>query len=323
MSIILHPLSATALWLTLDSMPASYTSCPADTATPFFATPKAADYLAQHFPYIPYPYHVLVSQGRRNATRGFRFHRLSSHWQDIPTYQVMPGLFLPSPEATLATLAPGLSFHELVYLGSCFCSSFRFNPATEAGIAPREPLTSPAKLERFVKTFPAFRGQKVLRPALPFIFEGSESPPEVFMAMIMRLPACRGGFALDEIMANLSYLPSPRALEIAKRGHLRPDLMMLSGTKLLALEYDSDSIHLSSDQAARDEAKRLALEADGFKVISIRPSHLADSHYMGQVADEIKRYFSIRIRPPADSFYQAQTQLFHMDRSLSQFLIFE
>ena len=93
------------------------------------------------------------------------------------------------------------------------------------------------------------------------------SPPEVFMRLVLGLPARLGGFGLSGSVMNKRIKPSKRAKALAGRESLVPDLY-LPDCKL-DIEFDSNAEHLTARQATLDATKRMALESDGLKVITV------------------------------------------------------
>lgn len=320
MKLFLHPLSAISFWLATPLSPAKLKRAHARDIADFHPTEKTDNYLLEALPYLQRPVHVLVTSGRRNPKGQFRFHRLPKSWADMEFCLIAPGVYAPLPEAAFAAMGQYLTVAELVYLGGIMCGGFFFDPKRAMGITQRYPITAPCDLKGFVEGRPGFRGVVGVRPALAQIQAGAESPPEVFMRMALCLPRRYGGLAVAGAGANWSYLPSDRARAISGRGFVRPDLLFRNGSKVVAVEYDSDIVHLAREQASRDESKRLALEADGIKVVSIRPTHLADPSYMKRVAGELERYLGLRGSVEPDDFYLRQERLFHLDRRLIRFL---
>ncbi|WP_305297392.1 hypothetical protein [Parvibacter caecicola] len=321
MKMLLHPLSAASFWLTLPASPSSLGTATAQSLAKTVPTERTAAYLAERYPFLPQPYHLLRPAGRRNATELFHFYSIPATWQDAAFYQIAPGIFAPSPEATLVALAKHLSFHELALVGSAFCGNFRIAPLSPFGIEYRHPLTSTADIRTYLTDHPSAGGSKQLSRALPHFVEGAESPPEILMAMALALPSKYGGSGLSRLFSNWTYLPSAKAQAIAGRKMLRPDALASANGKLVVIEYDSDAAHLSAQQAKDDEAKRLALEADGIKVISIRPGHLKSSSYMELVALEIYAHLGVRPSAQSASYAEQRRKLFQVNRVLDRFVL--
>lgn len=133
-----------------------------------------------------------------------------------------------------------------------------------------------------------------MREALRFVCAEAASPPEVFMRLVLGLPARLGGFGLSGSVMNKRIKPSKRAKALAGRESLVPDLY-LPDCKL-DIEFDSNAEHLTARQATLDATKRMALESDGLKVITVTTSQLASASAMRHVAQEAARRRGTRLR---------------------------
>ena len=87
--------------------------------------------------------------------------------------------------------------------------------SAESGFDRRPPLTTVARLERFLEqpTLKGARGRAVARRALRHVAEGSRSPMETAMAMLLCLPPRMGGYGfplprLNKAVAMQRYLRS-------------------------------------------------------------------------------------------------------------------
>lgn len=284
------------------------------------ATPTAASlaYAFAQFPQLPSPPHLLVGRWDAPSVQpSFVIHRSCAALPDDSLLHAGDGLYVPSPELCLAQIAQKASDLEIIFLGSLLCGSFMIDPSTQSGTAPRKPLTNPKALERFVTKNPGLRGVKPLRRVLRHITEGAASPPEVFLRMTMTLPTRLGGFGLTDARVNYRLTPTQRAQRIARRKTLVPDLLWPE--LKLDVEYDSDAMHLTSQQAMLDSTKRLALESDGYKVITVTPLQLGNPGRLSDIAREINRCAGRQSRIRSKNFPAKQRELFSLDWSLSSF----
>lgn len=319
--MLLHPLSAMGLWLAASRRPRSVPAadlCVEEEPRP---TGKTFAYLRATYPHIPAPLHILVCGGNRNATASFRFYGLPEKWRDVPFCEVGSSLFVPSPEATIISLGKYLDFHRLVYIAGTLCGSFRLDADSPTGLGKRRPLASPQSIAECLEAFPNIEGSMHMRKALPYVHDGAESPPEVFLRMVLGLPYCYGGSAVPDLHANWTLTSFGDKRGVPKEDDIRPDLVAMREGKMASVEYDSDATHLNRRQAARDEARRLAFEGIGGKVVSIRPDHLSNSSYMEKVAREVKKFLGVRIRVPSPKYAERRCELFAMDRSYGQFYV--
>ena len=86
------------------------------------------------------------------------------------------------------------------------------------------------------------------------------------------------------------------------------------------MEYDSNAEHLAPSQITQDAKKRLALEADGYAVVTVTTSQLASTESMETVAREIGRRLHRRLRIRASGFHRRQTELYRIGWSLDGYL---
>lgn len=147
--------------------------------------------------------------------------------------------------------------------------------------------------------------------------DGAASPPEAFLWSVLSISQRHGGFAVPGLMMNKRIRPSKKARRIARRETLVPDLSHPESR--LAIEYDSNSEHLKAAQVTRDSSKRLALEADGFKVITVTTRQLADPKAMRDVAGQAAQHIGYRMRIRSKNFDQSQRALYAAGWSLDSY----
>lgn len=227
------------------------------------------------------------------------------------------GVFVACPELCFVQLAQSLSFHELVRAGSVLCGRFHLDPRKGDALGQREPLTSKRRIEAFVRANPGIKGVKEARRSLPWVTEGAASPPEVFLSMVFGLPYRYGGFQLSDLAVNRRIRPSYKAQQIARRTTLVPDILFADAR--LAIEYDSTAEHTSSSQLTRDAQKRLALEADGYKVVTVTAGQIGNLGEMRRIAEQCYRRRGKRFRPQSKEFANQQARLFRMGWSLEDY----
>ena len=157
-----------------------------------------------------------------------------------------------------------------------------------------------------------------MREALRFVCAEAASPPEVFMRLVLGLPARLGGFGLSGSVMNKRIKPSKRAKALAGRESLVPDLY-LPDCKL-DIEFDSNAEHLTARQATLDATKRMALESDGLKVITVTTSQLASASAMRHVAQEAHARRGTRLRLRCKNFALRQKRLYQLRWSMDDYL---
>lgn len=280
-------------------------------------TARTVAYLEKIFPQIPQPYHALVPDHRKSTVPQAVTHVSIYPYREKPFVRIADGVYASCPELCFVQLALVLPLHELLKAGDALCGMFFIDPSSRNGLGSRAPLTSKRRIESFVRRNAGLRGSAEAKSALRFVVDNAASPPEAFLWSVLSIPHRYGGYALPGLEMNRRVRPSKKARKIAKRETLVPDLC--HSESRLAIEYDSNAEHLTSRQIAKDSSKRLALEADGYKVISVTTRQLCDRSEMRSVAHEAGSRMSRRIQIRAKSFGNAQRKLYATGWSLKAY----
>lgn len=275
--------------------------------------PRAIAHFEQLFPQVPAPYSFTASDWRP-AKDSYRVFSSAYPYPAGSFCQVANGIYAASPELCFVQLGNRVSPLELILYGSALCSIFVIDPAAHGGLTQRRPLTTKRRIARFIDRNPRLTGISHARKALPYLVENAASPPEVFLQMALTLPPFLGGFGLPGCRANYRIALSARSQTIARRKALIPDCCWPQ--QRLAVEYDSNAEHLTSHQITLDATKRLSLEAEGYKVISVTAEQLVDRGHMGNLATEIARHTGFRLRIRHQHFLARQAELFRRGWSL-------
>lgn len=285
-------------------------------------SPTAASlaYARRQFPQLPQHVHLLSNSWRGPSDQqNFSVHRTRCHMQDESLLKVGSGLYIASPELCLAQIARSASLQEIILLGSALCGSFQIEPDAPGGLVKRQPVSSIASLRKFADSNRGMKGVSLLRQCLDHLNENAASPPEIFLRMVLTLPGRLGGFGMTDAQTNHRLELSRRGQKLSGRKTLVPDLFWPD--QKIAIEYDSDAFHLSGRQLMLDATKRLALEAEGCKVITVTSPQLGSPELMTDVAKEAFRSTGKRHRTRSERFPAAQRELFSLNWSLSS--IFE
>lgn len=274
-------------------------------------------YARTRCPQLPRPLHLLVPRWERTVDETVVLHKTQA---DLPAgsfLKIDNGLYAAAPELCLVQLARDATDQELIMCGSMLCGSFTIDRTSPTGLRERTPLTTTGSIARFIERCPGINGIGRLRRCLPHITECAASPPEVFLRMVLALPHRLGGFGLTGAQINERVDLGKRARNLAARSYLIPDLCWPEHR--LAVEYGADSVHLTSRQAMLDATKRLALEAEGFKVVSVTSLQLGNRQQMANVAREVGRHIGKPLRIRSSRFPASHRVLCNLDWSLQTF----
>lgn len=317
MRIVLFGMSAVSYWLSASRRPDRNSDVGGACLKHCNPTARAVDYVAAVLPQIPEPYHCLAPVNSRRLTGLPVLHTSRATYAKGSFCLIADGIYAASPELCLLQIASSVSLHELVKVGSALCGTFRIDPMSPGGLSTRRPLTTRKRIAAYVKAQAGLNGVKAARRALPHVFERAASPPEVFLCMVLGLPRLYGGYGLDAGKVNHCMVPSKKAKALSGRSFLVPDLCWPETR--LAIEYDSNSEHLSGTQAARDAKKRLALEHDGFRIITVTTSQLGCAADMRSVAEEVARHNGVPLRIRGKQFARKHGELYRAGWSLARY----
>lgn len=206
--------------------------------------------------------------------------------------KITKGIYVATPEACFLQLANTLPLVDLVKIGFELCGNYALNPCSDQGFTQRGPLTSTKSLERYINKAAGIVGVKRARQALRHIADGSASPAEANLTMLLCLPTSMGGFGLPLPSLNERIELKRRASRLTTKSYFKCD-MYWADIKT-AIEYDSDQWHSEEQRRAHDATRRNALESTGIMVITATKAHLYDARETERialiVARKLKRY---------------------------------
>lgn len=317
MRFVFYGISSFSYWLSASCRPSLKNAVGPSVLKRCTPTAKTVAYVQKVFPQIPQPYHALVPDHSKSAVPQAVTHVSIFPYREKPFARIADGIYASCPELCFVQLALALPLYELVKAGDALCGRFYIDPMSDNGLGSRPALTSKRRIEAFICRNAGLRGAAAAKSALCFVVDNAASPPEAFLWSVLSIPHRYGGFALPGLVMNRKVKPSKKARRIARRETLVPDLCHVESR--LAIEYDSNAEHLTSRQIAKDASKRLALEADGYKVISVTARQLGDRNEMHNVAKEAGSRIGRRIQIRAKSFKPAQRMLYVAGWSLAAY----
>lgn len=283
-----------------------------------YPTQATLDYVRERMPYLTRPVHCLVPKWERCTLDDVHLHGSSYPYRSGSFLRIDHGVIVSCPELCFLQLAQSLDLLPLIQAGCFLCGTFGLDPSVPSGLMGRTPLTSPRRIGAYLERCPGHDGLARAREALRFVCAEAASPPEVFMRLVLGLPARLGGFGLSGSVMNRRIKPSKRAKALAGRESLVPDLY-LPDCKL-DIEFDSNAEHLTARQATLDATKRMALESDGLKVITVTTSQLASASAMRHVAQEAHARRGTRLRLRCKNFALRQKRLYQLRWSMDDYL---
>ena len=182
------------------------------------------------------------------------------------------GFYVSSPEFCFLQMAGIMTFVELIELGFELCGTYSMPIKEDAsvikvGFYQRQALTNTKKLAKFLESLRGVKGSKKAKRALRYVLDGSASPMETKLSILLTLPYKSGGFGFVQPELNSRIIPSKTAKRSSSKKSYVCDLYWSDYD--LAVEYDSEQFHTGFADIAKDSKKRNALTLMGVTVITV------------------------------------------------------
>ena len=180
---------------------------------------------------------------------------------------------MSTPEATFFQLGNSLSLVQLITIGYELCGSYGLNDQADKGFVRKDPRSNPQFIKRYLDKCSRLHGIKTAKRASNYVVEGSASPMESLLSMLLCLPPLLGGFGLP-------------------------------------LEYDSDTFHSSKSKLHLDSSRRSILEKAGIHVVSVTKNQVFDREQLFSLAKIVSRKLGKRLSPTPFDFAQKQDEIY-------------
>ena len=186
-----------------------------------------------------------------------------SHLPGKPFIKIGSGFCIAGPELLFVDAAATMSFPQLLLLGMELCGTYSFRqsyPVTARPVYQVEPVTSAQKIKDSIERFKGnrIRGMGEAKRAAAFLMDGSASPMESVLALMLRLPISRGGAGLGVPKINATVPVGERYRKFTSVRQFHPDIFFESLP--LDIEYESEEFHPEyGDWDALDADSRDAL----------------------------------------------------------------
>lgn len=234
------------------------------------------------------PLHILVGQQRaRSKSSRVVSHLMKAQAPSGSFCRVEEGLYVSSPELCFVQMATRLSLPELIMLGFELCGSYALDPLDARRFGRREPLATAESLARFAQRAEGIHGRKAAMRAARMVIDGSASPMETALAMLLSLPRMLGGFGIEKPCLNWRINLSDDARLTAGRSFLVCDLFWEKAK--LDVEYDGRLYHSRPQHVESDAARRNALGAMGIAVITATAAQVHDPARLKSLAADVAR----------------------------------
>lgn len=258
---------------------------------------------------LPAPLHVYTGiEERRLPSKAIVCHQLSKPLPSGSFRRIGKDLYVSSPELCFVEMAGLLSPIQLLEFGYLLCGTY---PGRYPGEAPpaRPPLTSCSKLASFAEAMKGRRGCASARRAIGYIEEGSASPRETQLAMLLSLPTKLGGYGFPKPQMNYRICFGKREKALFGRDHIVLDLYW--SRFRVALEYDGQAFHSSDQRLSSDRRKEGELACRNIIVMRIDKMQMRNSNHIYVIAKKLARLMGRRVPEPTTDQWRKRQQLFN------------
>ena len=231
------------------------------------------------------PVHLYVSRAREvYASSRIVFHVLSSVLPDGAFLQLCDGIIVPSwPLYYVLRCSKLGSLSQRLKLGMELCGSYshlvvgdestgcfyrEVNKTGDLVSDYRNPRIAPAlsveELISFLSQSRYLRGVSPAREASKLLLNGSASPSETLLALMMSLPCNKGGYGFAHVELNPAVPVPPEMLHLTSTDLYHPDCF-LPNIKV-DLESQSYENHLGRKALIHDASRRNDIQTLGIEV---------------------------------------------------------
>lgn len=249
------------------------------------------------FDQLTRPIHLIVSlRESRRPTAETICHLLTSPGGFYPALKIEDDAFCSTPAFTFLQMANVLDDVELRFLGMELCGLYGFDDKGEPFL--REQYCTVQELVELSQRMAGVRGKKRAGQVAPLVEEGSASPMETALFLILCESPEQGGFGLPKPALNCPIPVEGNARELWNADTITPDLLWNDAR--LAIEYDSNLHHTASNRIARDASRRNVLQELGYRVVTVTANHMRTPKELERIADIVARSVGVQLAEPDD-----------------------
>lgn len=262
----------------------------------------------QGFEYLSNPVHLLApSVEDRIRRKGLTCHACAQNFPKDSFVNAAENVLASSPNLCLVQMSTMMPFPKLIALGCEFAGVYRLSADNPRGFLDAAPEITIASLSRFLSRVDGMHGTKTARRVLAYIIERSASPMETNVVLLLCLPRRLGGYGLPRPQMNARIDVGRRARKAASKKYYRCDLFWSEAN--LAVEYESDLRHMSSDSMANDSARRSALAYLGVEVVTLTKRQVLNVHELDRVALLLSKKLLKRVPAATNTWIRKRNEL--------------
>lgn len=157
-----------------------------------------------------------------------------------------------------------------------------------------------ADVSKFLDAWPALRGVMRARQAVGYAFDGSASPMETGLVLMLTLPPELGGYGLPRPRLNERVPEALWSLPFSSQRDIIVDLFWPEAK--LVLEYDGREFHEGRGAAkiTADSERKNTLAALGYAVLSATSGQVSRAGHLDLLAHQIAHLLGMELPVPTD-----------------------
>ncbi len=265
---------------------------------------------------------LVVGYGDQRRVPGTTVHIRREPLPERSFYKLDDNVYVASPELCLMQLATKLSEPQIVKLALEMCGFYAIDPSDpgsmfdfsdlldeESGMSKRPPLTNATKLKAYAKRLFAPDSRAPSAHYLRYVIDGSASPRETALYMLLCMPLRLGGYglALPELNKRIELTQAEKLMVGAR--HFDCDLYWDLRRRSIAVEYDSRKHHTALEKQERDAIRRNMLQYKDVQVIVATRTQINKPSEFDKLAHQIGKAIGKRFRIPEKEHIKARANL--------------
>lgn len=247
---------------------------------------------------IAKPLDILVSNpAGRHRCHAKRYFVWSQQPPSGSVVRIGDGVFVCTPEFLALQYATALGFVPLLVMLYELAGTYALAHWGCESQTHCRPLLSSSILRAFLDRSAGCAGIKTALKAASFLLEGSGSPMETAVAILLCLPRRYGGYGLTSPLLNKRVTISSQASSTGSEHDLFCDLYWPASKT--ALEYDGLAYHAGAEHTHRDYVRANELQAAGISIDVLTHREVLDPRLFDTMARRIARKIGFRLRSEA------------------------
>lgn len=211
---------------------------------------------------------LVCHASERSQTAGARSRTFGGIIPPELLTEVVPGVLVVSPELCFAQAATWLEPLDLMLFGYEVCG--RYEASQPGTYRERQPLTNVSSIGRALEGLAGTRGIKAARKALRFVRDGSRSPMETALALMIALPGKEGGLGQTGFEMNQIITVPADLRQTMSSGSIEVDILF--PRERLTLEYDGAN-HAELKRRTHDADRAGTLGLLGYRTRTVTARH--------------------------------------------------